>query len=68
MDRKEKMKNDGKSKETGSGFSFEDCQAMFEKISRCCGDKSRVFDCCSMMERVMEAESRKSKGENRTEK
>ena len=68
MDSKGKTKNNGKSKETGSGFPFGDCQAMFEKMSKCCGDKSNVFDCCSMMERVRENKSRRSKRENKTEK
>jgi hypothetical protein len=68
MDSKEKTKNVGKSKETGFGFPSGDCQAMFEKMSTCCGDESNVIDCCSIMERVMEEKSRKSKGGDKTEK
>jgi hypothetical protein len=48
MDSKEKTKNVGKSKETGFGFPSGDCQAMFEKMSTCCGDESNVIDCCSI--------------------
>lgn len=62
MDSKEKTKNDGNSKETSFGFPHGDCQAMFEKMRKCCGDESDVIDCCSMMERVMEDKSGKSKG------
>jgi len=68
MDRKEKTKNDGKPKETGFGFPFGDCQAMFEKMITCCGDESNVIDCCPMMARVMEDKSGKSKGEDKREK
>jgi hypothetical protein len=67
MDSKEKTKNDGKSKET-FGFPFGDCQAMFEKMSTCCGDESNVIDCCPMMERAMKDMSRNSKGEDKREK
>ena len=62
MDSKEKTKNDGKSKETGSAFPFGDCQAMFEKMSECCGDMSN-FDCCPMMGKMKDEKSGKSKEE-----
>jgi hypothetical protein len=68
MDSKGKTKNDGKSKGTGFGFSFGDCEAMFKKMSTCCGDESNVIDCCSIMERVMEDKSGKSKGGDKREK
>jgi hypothetical protein len=60
---KEKTKDGGKSKERGSGFPFGDCQEMFEKMSECCGDESNVFDCCSMMGKMKDEKSGKSKGE-----
>jgi hypothetical protein len=60
---KEKTKDGGKSKETGSVFPFGDCQEMFEKMSECCGDMSNVFDCCSMMGEMKDEKSGKSKGE-----
>jgi hypothetical protein len=63
MDSKEKSKKDGKSKEASSGFPFGDCEAMFEKMSQCCGDMSNVFDCCSMMGKMKDEKSGKSKGE-----
>jgi len=67
MDSKEKAKDDGKSKETGSGFPFGDCQAMFEKMKECCGDESNVFDCCAMMGKKKDEKSRKSKKEEKRE-
>ena len=68
MNQKDKTEKDGKSKETGFGFPFGDCQAMFEKIGTCCGDESNVTDCCPMMARVMEHKSGKSKGRDKREK
>ena len=63
MDCKERTKDDGKSKKASSGFTFEDCQTMFEKMNECCGDMSDVFDCCSIMGGVKDERSGKSKGE-----
>ncbi len=54
---KEKTKDGGKSKETGSVFPFGDCQEMFEKMSERCGDMSNVFDYCSMMGKMKSEKS-----------
>jgi hypothetical protein len=67
MDSKEKTKDDGKSKETASGSPFGDCQAMFEKMKECCEDESAVFDCCSMMGKMKNEKSGKSKKEGERE-
>jgi hypothetical protein len=67
MEKKRKKKTDRPSRETGSGFTPGDCQAMFEKMRSFCGDKSRLFDCCALMERVMENESGISKAEHETD-
>ncbi|NIO05996.1 MAG: hypothetical protein GTN74_15770 [Proteobacteria bacterium] len=61
----ERVKGHVKSKETGLPFSFEDCQAMFEKMSKCCGDTDTVSDCCSMMRKIKDEKSGKSEAEAR---
>ncbi|MFQ5841355.1 MAG: hypothetical protein ACE5I8_02860 [Thermodesulfobacteriota bacterium] len=63
MDSKEKTKKDDKSTEAGSGFPSGDCQAMFEKMIECCGDMSELYDCCSMMGKMKDKKSAKSKRE-----
>jgi hypothetical protein len=63
MESKEKTKKDGKSKEGSSGFPFEDCQEMFEKMSECCGDMNNLSGCCSMMGKMKDEKQGKSKGE-----
>jgi hypothetical protein len=62
MDNKEKTKDAGKTKEEGFDFPFGDCQAMFEKMSECCGDMGKVSDCCSMMPKMKDEKSGQSKG------
>jgi len=63
MDSKEKRKNDGKSKEANSGFPFEDCQEMLEKMKECCGDMADTFDCCSVMGKMKDEKRGTSEGE-----
>jgi len=64
----ERVKGDGKSKETGLPFPFEDCQAMFEKMSECCGDTDTVSDCCSMMRKMKGEQSGEAKAKPKQRK
>ncbi len=64
----EKAKGDGKSKKTGFPFSFEDCQAMVEKMSACCGDTDTVSDCCSMMRKMKDEKSGEAKAKPKQRK
>jgi hypothetical protein len=63
MDSKERTKGRGKSKGADSGFPFEDCEAMIERMKGCCGDMADVIDCCSMMGKMKDETSDKSKKE-----
>jgi hypothetical protein len=63
MDGKEKTKDRGESKETGSDFPFGDCQEMFEKMKECCADMADTFDCCSVMGKMKDEKRGTSEGE-----
>ncbi len=67
MDSGEKTKKADKSTEGSSGVPSGGCEEMFEKMSECCGDMSKLFDCCSMMRKVKDEKSGKSKKEQKGE-
>jgi hypothetical protein len=63
MDSKEKTKERDKSKETGSGFPFGECQAMFERMKQCCGDMVDASGCCSLIGKMKDEKRGTSEGE-----
>ncbi len=64
MKNKEKTGKEKRSKETEFNFPFGDFKNISEMMSNCCGGKV-AFDCCSMMESIMNGKSSKSEQENK---
>ncbi len=62
MDAQEKKSCKNGAENESFRFPFACAQKMFELMSKCCGDKSGNFNCCSEMEKKMGSMCENSKG------
>ncbi len=65
MKNKEKTDKEKRSKEAEFNFPFGDFKNISEMMSKCCERKEVAFNCCSMMEGMMNGKSSKSEQENK---